>query len=155
MIEIKEKTVTGKAIRLHDADNVLIARIDLALGAKIEGGLTCRGQVQAGHKVASRTIPKGEPIFKYNVVIGFAAVDIAPGSYVHTHNMQFREFDRDYAYAEEFQPLQMLPQAERASFMGIVRENGQVATPRLTARSAPAISTAGWRIFSKNHWVHP
>ncbi len=128
MIEIKEKTVTGQTIRLHDADNVLIARIDLALGAKIEGGLTCRGQVQAGHKVASRAIPKGEPILKYNVVIGFAATDIAPGSYVHTHNMQFREFDRDYAYAEEFQPLQMLPQAERASFMGIVRDNGQVAT---------------------------
>ena len=37
MIEIKEKTVTGKTIRLHDADNVMIARIDLALGAKIEG----------------------------------------------------------------------------------------------------------------------
>ena len=43
MIEIKEKTVTGKTIHLHDADNVVIARIDLALVAKIEGGLTCRG----------------------------------------------------------------------------------------------------------------
>lgn len=61
-------------------------------------------------------------------MIGFAATDIAPGSYVHSHNMQFREFDRDYAYAEEFKPLQMVPAAERASFMGIVRDNGQVAT---------------------------
>jgi altronate hydrolase len=128
MIEIKEKSVTGQTIRLHDADNVVIARVDLALGAKIEGGLTCRGQVQAGHKVASRAIPKNEPILKYNVVIGFASVDIPAGSYVHSHNMQFREFDRDYAYAEEFKPVQMVPEAERASFMGIVRANGQVAT---------------------------
>lgn len=128
MIEIKEKSVTGQTIRLHDADNVVIARTDMALGAKFEGGLTCRGQVQAGHKVASRAIAKGDPILKYNVVIGFASIDIAPGSYVHAHNMQFQEFERDYAYAEEFRPLQMLPQAERASFMGIVRENGQVAT---------------------------
>ena len=128
MIEIKEKTVTGKTIRLHDADNVVIARVDLPLGAKIEGGLTCRGQVQAGHKVASHAIKQGEPILKYNVVIGFASVDIPAGSYVHAHNMQFREFDRDYAYAEEYQPLHMVSEAERASFMGIVRANGQVAT---------------------------
>ena len=59
MIEIKEKSVTGKTIRLHDADNVVIARIDLALGTKLDGGFTCRGQVQAGHKVASRAIAEG------------------------------------------------------------------------------------------------
>jgi altronate hydrolase len=128
MIEIKEKSVTGQTIRLHDADNVLIARKDLALGAKLENGLTSRGQVQAGHKIAARAIREGEPILKYNVVIGFASSDIAAGSYVHAHNMQFREFDRDYAYAEEFKPVQMVPQAQRASFMGIVRANGQVAT---------------------------
>jgi altronate hydrolase len=128
MIEIKEKSVTGKTIRLHDADNVVIARIDLALGTKLDDGLTCRGQVQAGHKIASHAIKQGEPILKYNVVIGFASVDIPAGSYVHAHNMQFREFDRDYAYAEEFKPVQMVPDAERASFMGIVRANGQVAT---------------------------
>src|SRR5688572_30778440 len=128
MIEIKEKPVTGQTIRLHDADNVLIARTDLALGAKLDGGLTCRGQVQAGHKVAARAIASGEPILKYNVVIGFASSDIAPGSYVHSHNMQFREFDRDYAYGADFQPLQLLPETQRASFMGIVRDNGQVAT---------------------------
>ncbi len=64
MIEIKEKSVAGQTIRLHEADNVVIARTDLALGARIEGGLTCRGQVQAGHKIASRAIAKGEPILK-------------------------------------------------------------------------------------------
>src|SRR5262245_78721 len=111
IIEIKEKPATGQTIRLHDADNVLIARTDLALGAKLDNGLTCRGQVQAGHKIAARAITKGEPILKYNVVIGFAAADIAPGSYVHAHNMQFREFDRDYAYGADYQPLAMVPAA--------------------------------------------
>ena len=128
MIEIRDKPATGQTIRLHDADNVLIARTDLALGAKLEGGLTCRGQVQAGHKIAARAIAKGDPVLKYNVVIGFASSDIAPGSYVHAHNMQFREFDRDYAYGADFRPLQLLPENKRASFMGIVRANGQVAT---------------------------
>ena len=128
LIEIKDKPATGQTIRLHGNDNVLIARTDLALGAKLDNGLTCRGQVQAGHKIASRAIREGEPILKYNVVIGFASSDIAPGSYVHAHNMQFREFDRDYAYGADYRPLQLLPEGERASFMGIVRVNGQVAT---------------------------
>ena len=128
MIEIKDKPATGLTIRLHDADNVLIARKDLALGVKLDNGLTCRGQVQAGHKVAARAIREGEPILKYNVVIGFASADIAAGSYVHAHNMQFREFERDYAYGADYKPLQMLPEAERASFMGIQRAYGQVAT---------------------------
>ena len=38
MIEIKEKSVAGQTIRLHDADNVVIARTDLALGASMKGG---------------------------------------------------------------------------------------------------------------------
>ena len=88
MIEIKDKPATGQTIRLHDADNVLIARKDLPLGAKLDNGLTSRGQVQAGHKIAARTIAQGEPILKYNVVIGFASSDIPAGSYVHAHNMQ-------------------------------------------------------------------
>jgi altronate hydrolase len=129
MIEIHEKPEAGLTIRLHEADNVVIARKDIALGTKLEAeGVMCRGQVPAGHKIAARAIPKGEPIRKYNVIIGFASADITPGAYVHSHNLEFREFDRDYAHATDYRPVEMLPEAERASFMGIVRENGQVAT---------------------------
>ncbi|HEV7802052.1 MAG TPA: UxaA family hydrolase, partial [Burkholderiales bacterium] len=129
MIEIHEKPASGSAIRLHENDNVVIARTDLPIGAKLEQeGLTVRSQVTAGHKIAARAIKKGEPILKYNVVIGFANADITPGTFVHSHNMEFREFDRDYAHATEYRPVEMIPESERASFMGIVRENGQVGT---------------------------
>ncbi len=129
MIEIHEKPAAGAAIRLHDNDNIVIARADLPIGAKLEReGLTIRSQVSAGHKIAARAIKAGEPILKYNVVIGFASTDIAPGTFVHSHNMEFREFDRDYAYASEYKPVEMIPESERATFMGIVRENGQVGT---------------------------
>src|SRR5687768_12022658 len=129
MIEIREKPAAGVAIRLHESDNVLIAGSDLAIGAKLEReGITCRSQVPAGNKIAARAIRKGEPILKYNIVIGFAGTDIAAGTFVHSHNVEFREFDRDYAYASEYKPVQLLPESERASFMGIVRDNGQVAT---------------------------
>jgi len=128
VIEVRDKPATGQTIRLHDTDNVLIARTEIGLGAKLEGGLTSRGQIPAGHKIAARAIRQGEPILKYNVTIGFAAADIPAGTYVHSHNMEFREFDRDYAHARDYDRIDMIPEAERVSFMGIVRENGQVAT---------------------------
>ncbi|MDB5786235.1 UxaA family hydrolase [Caballeronia mineralivorans] len=129
MIEMSSKTVTGPVIRLHPADNVVIARIDVAIGTPVPSeDFVCRSQVTAGYKIAARPISKGEPIRKYNVVIGFAATDIAPGTMVHTHNVEFREFDRDYAFGAEYQPVEMVPEAERATFQGIVRDNGEVAT---------------------------
>ena len=128
MIELLERPAAGPVIRLHEADNVVIARSNVEIGTKLGNGLTCRSQVPSGHKIATRAIRQGEPILKYNVTIGFAATDIAPGTFVHSHNMEFREFDRDYAYAQEYRPVQYVPDAERATFMGIVRANGQVAT---------------------------
>ena len=128
MIEVLEKPAAGPVIRLHEADNVLIARANVEIGAKLGDGLTCRSQVPSGHKIASRAIKLGEPILKYNVTIGFAAADIPAGTFVHSHNMEFREFDRDYAYAKDYRAVQMIPESERATFMGIVRANGQIAT---------------------------
>jgi len=129
MIETAEKRVTGPIIRLHSNDNIVVARVDVGIGAAIEGeGLTSRSQVPAGYKIASQRIPKGEPVRKYNVVIGFAAVDIEPGTMVHNHNMDFREFDRDYAHASEYREVEMIDEAQRATFQGIVRADGTVAT---------------------------
>jgi altronate hydrolase len=129
MIETSKKRVTGTIIRLHPSDNIVVARTDVGIGAAIEGeNIVSRSQVPAGYKIAARRILKGEPVRKYNVVIGFAATDIEPGAMVHNHNMDFREFDRDYAHASEYQPVDILPLAQQATFQGIVRADGRVAT---------------------------
>jgi altronate hydrolase len=129
MLETSHKTMTGSIIRLHPNDNIVVARVDVAIGTKIPSeNITSRSQVQAGYKIAARKILKGEPILKYNVTIGFAATDIEPGTMMHNHNTEFREFDRDYAHASEFKPVEMVPEAERATFQGYVRPNGQVGT---------------------------
>lgn len=129
MIELQEKQITGVAIRLHPKDNVVVARKDVAIGTAIASeGLRTRSQIPAGHKLAARDIVSGEPILKYNVVIGFASADIPAGTYVHSHNMVFREFDRDYCHGEEYVPTVVLPLAERATFEGYVRAGGEVGT---------------------------
>jgi altronate hydrolase len=129
MIELSEKRVTGPIIRLHPRDNVVVARVDVAIGTHVPSeDFTSRSQVPAGHKIAARLIRQGEAILKYNVTIGFAAADIPAGTYVHSHNVTFREFDRDYAWGQDYVETPVLPQAEQAKFMGYVRSDGQVGT---------------------------
>jgi len=123
------KVLTAPAIRLHANDNVVVARTNLPRGTALpELGLTTLDNVPAANKIAARDIKQGEPILKYNTVIGFAAADIPAGSFVHKHNTEFREFQRDYAYCADYKPVEMVPEAERATFMGIVRADGRVAT---------------------------
>ncbi len=119
----------GPVIRLNPNDNVVVARVDVAIGTPVPAeNFTSRSQVPAGYKIAARRILKGEPILKYNTTVGFASADIEAGAMVHSHNTEFREFDRDYAYASEFKPVQMLPESERATFQGYVRPDGRVGT---------------------------
>ncbi|MBI4291992.1 MAG: altronate dehydratase [Betaproteobacteria bacterium] len=124
-----QSKLPSPAIRLHPNDNVLVARVELAQGSVLaEENLTCSERIPAGHKIAAREMRKGDAVLKYNTIIGFAAADIRPGTLIHGHNMEFREFDRDYAYARDYKPVEMVPETERASFTGIVRDDGRVAT---------------------------
>jgi altronate hydrolase len=116
-------------IRLHPGDNVLVAKAPLALGQPIpELGVKARAQVPAGHKIAARAIAQGEPVRKYNAVIGVAARAIEAGDYVHAHNLALVDFERDPAFGRDVRPVDYVPEGERARFMGYVREDGRVGT---------------------------
>ncbi|WP_433279224.1 UxaA family hydrolase [Pseudonocardia xinjiangensis] len=114
-------------VRLHAADNVVVAYRDLDEGTAA-AGLTLRQAVPRGHKVATAAIAVGEPVRKYNQIIGFATVAIEPGDHVHTHNVEFKAFERDYAVGADVTPTELVPDEERATFQGIVRADGRVAT---------------------------
>ncbi|MCS3507202.1 UxaA family hydrolase [Achromobacter sp. JUb104] len=114
-------------IRIHPADNVVIARRQLVSGTRLEGeGVTVQGLVPPGHKVAVRAIAAGEPVRRYNQIIGVARQAIAAGQHVHTHNLEFSEFERDYAVGQGAHPTDYV--AQPATFEGIVRADGRIAT---------------------------
>ncbi|MFK3725930.1 UxaA family hydrolase [Pseudomonas monteilii] len=116
-------------IRLDAVDNVVVARVEIPAGTPLPGeGVTTQQPVPLGHKIAARLIAKGEPILKYNTVIGYAAEDLPPGTWMHSHNIVFGETDRDYRYGLDYVPTDKLPPEQRARFQGIVREDGRVAT---------------------------
>ncbi|HVC54105.1 MAG TPA: altronate dehydratase family protein [Stellaceae bacterium] len=114
-------------IRLNPADNVVVARVDLLPGTDLAGeGLHAAGHVPAGHKIATAPIATGDPVRKYGQILGFAVAAIAPGEHVHTHNLAMGDFARDYAFGADAHPNE--PVAAPATFDGIVRADGRVAT---------------------------
>ncbi|MFL7902849.1 UxaA family hydrolase [Azospirillum argentinense] len=117
-------------IRLHPADNVVVAGADLPEGTPLpDTDVVAWTTIPSGHKVAVQAIAVGEPVRKYNQVIGFATAPIAPGDHVHVHNIGVGDsFERDYAFGADVHPTDLVPEAERATFQGIVRPDGRVAT---------------------------
>lgn len=114
-------------LRLNINDDVVIAARPLASGTIItDEQLTCVDNIPAGHKLAVRAIGAGAAVRRYNQIIGFAIQDIAAGEHIHTHNLEFLNFDRDYAVGTDVKPVTQVPQT--ASFMGYVRPDGRVAT---------------------------
>ncbi|MDO3380716.1 UxaA family hydrolase [Gilvimarinus algae] len=121
----------SKLIHLHQQDNVAIAVADIASGEQ----LTVDGRVfevvepiGEMHKVAVDVIRQGEAVIKYGQFIGYAAADIAPGAHVHTHNCIVGDFAKDYGFCRHAVATDMVPEAQRASFMGFRRPSGKVGT---------------------------
>jgi altronate hydrolase len=116
-------------IRLNPSDNVVVARHRIAAGTELQReGVRTLVDIPAGHKIATRPIPRGEAVRKYGQIIGFASADIAPGEHVHTHNVEMRDFVRDYAFGADVRPTAFVPEHERRTFMGYRRANGKVGT---------------------------
>ena len=74
-----------RTIRVNARDNVAIVVNDLGLpkGTALDNGLSLREFVPQGHKVALSDIPKGAPVRRYDVVIGYAAEALPAGSWIN------------------------------------------------------------------------
>ncbi|WP_237173337.1 UxaA family hydrolase [Paracandidimonas lactea] len=112
-------------IRLNKHDNVIIATTQLMQGQSADG-IALLGLIPSGHKIAACDIPAGTPVRRYNQIIGVATRDIRAGQHVHTHNMAMMTFERDYNFCAHRRDIAVNENAD--TFMGIVREDGRVAT---------------------------
>jgi len=133
-------TRSSLTIRLHPADDVVIARQQLVGGTKLlDEDVTVVGLVPPGHKVATRAIAVGEPVRRYNQIIGFASRAVAPGEHVHLHNLKMGDFARDYAIGVDVKPTDYIVPA--ATFRGIVRRDGPNAGKVATRNYIGILST--------------
>jgi altronate hydrolase len=116
-----------RTLHLSPVDNIVVAIDQISQGVAV-AGVTARERIPRGHKMAVAAVHENEPVKKFGQIIGFAAKPIAPGDWVHEHNVTLREFTRDYRFAEAARNDEILPPELRATFEGYVRPNGKVGT---------------------------
>jgi altronate hydrolase len=114
---------------LRPEDNIAVAARPLSRGqtVRVNGAAVALAEnIGLGHKLALREIGKGEAIYKYGQIIGFASIAIPAGSLVHVHNVAADAFERDYAFCRDCPPPPV--PAEPRSFQGYDRGDGRYGT---------------------------
>jgi galactarate dehydratase len=130
---------------MHASDNVAIVANDggLPAGTVFPDGLVLQDRVPQGHKVALRAIAQGEAILRYNVAIGYALRDIAPGQWVEESLVGMppaRELDNLPIATIRPDPL---PPLEGYTFEGYRNPDGSVGTRNLLAISTTVQCVSG------------
>jgi altronate hydrolase len=114
---------------LGNSDDVAVALKPVTAGQLLSNlSVTAVSDIPAGHKFAIHAIAAAQPVRKFDQIIGFATQPIAIGEHVHTHNLITGDFERDYAIGSEARATPLLDPSEVATFRGILRPNGRVAT---------------------------
>src|SRR5205085_9792495 len=115
--------------------NVAVVTRSIAAGTALENQgakMTVSSRIGMGHKLALMPIKKGEEVYKYGQIIGFASKDIEPGELVHVHNLGADLFERDYAFCQDCPPPPA-PPAEKRTWMGYGRGDGRYGTRNFIA----------------------
>ena len=110
-------------IRINDQDNVAVALVPLKKGFTLNDGAVLVEDIDLGHKIALCDIKKGDPIIKYDTLIGYATADIARGEHVHNHNIKTSlGANEDYTY----EPVDYTDaKGEEGTFEGYLRKDGK------------------------------
>ena len=119
-------------VRIHRDDNVVVAARGLQVGMEVDADgerVEVREVVAMGHKVAMRAVRRGEAVIKYGQTIGNATQDIAPGAWVHEHNLALIEEDKQYALATDTPPDPQIPAHPKGrgwAYPSVLEDGGRV-----------------------------
>ena len=105
-------------IQIHPDDNVAVALKTVPAGT-VFGPVTAATRIPQGHKMALTSVAQNEQIVKYGFSIGHATGPIAPGDWVHTHNMETNLSGQvEYTYHPN---IRFPDPSQAATFMGYRR----------------------------------
>jgi altronate hydrolase len=132
------------ALQLNPKDNVAIAKQAIPAGTAMDWQgqlITPPADVPVGHKFALAPIPAGGEVRRYGYPIGLATRAIAPGDWVHTHNLEVGQVQRDYSFNVVPAPVWAPPHPR--TFLGYPRPDGSAGTRNVVA----VISTVNCSAF--------
>ena len=121
-------------IGLHRDDNICVAARPLPAGTRIsvgDGQIILAESIKLGHKIAISRIGQGQHVLKYGQPIGVTTQEVAPGDWVHSHNLCNDESARQYAPASEI-PATPAPIPDR-TFLGYRRDSLRAGTRNYVA----------------------
>jgi hypothetical protein len=85
----------AKALLIHPADNVAVALEDIPQGSRITIAspgppydFTVQEFIPFAHKVAVKSIARGESVTKYGAPVARMFSPVEAGAWVHTHNAE-------------------------------------------------------------------
>jgi altronate hydrolase len=123
--------MSNRFLKIHPADNVLVALTDLSEGEKItENGttITLLDKIPAKHKFVMNTLKPEDEVVMYGVLVGKAISAIPAGGVIGTHNVKHKSS----AFTGRSGAFQwQAPDVSRWStrtFQGFHRNDGQVGT---------------------------
>ena len=109
-------------IQIHPKDNVAVALRAIPAGT-VFGGVTVREEIPQGHKMAMAALTENDQVVKYGFSIGHATATIAPGQWVHTHNMATNlSGEMEYSYHPN---IRFPEKAAAQNFQGFRRADGK------------------------------
>lgn len=134
-----ERSWKCPVIRLDPADNIVVARQPIAAGTFIpEEGITVKTDIPIGHKIASRAISCGEPVWKYNTVIGYASRDVDAGTHMHNDTIHFDAVSEEYHFCQDYHPVECSLPRNSTPFSAMYAPTGRWVPGTVSASSCAA-----------------
>lgn len=120
-----------KVMKIHPADNVLVALTDLAANEKISYNgeeYTLIGRVPAKHKFVTQNMNPGDEIFMYGVLVGKTQTEIPKGGKITTSNVKHAASGFEIGERNTKWHVPDISKFNGRTFNGFHRPDGKVGT---------------------------
>ncbi len=123
--------MSAKYLKIHPADNVLVALTDLKAGETIHfnnENFPLTHDVPAKHKFTDKALRPDEEVIMYGILVGKAIQPISKGGVIGTHNVKHKASPYSGKTKEYRWTPPDVSKFKNKTFMGYHRADGQVGT---------------------------
>jgi len=126
------KETEKRLVKVHPNDNVKIVVSEQGLKkGEIVEGVEVMEDIPQSHKMNLVDYKTGDPIIRYNEIIGYAKEDILKGSWITEHRLTLPKAPRLEDLELATKVPEKMPPLEGHTFMGYRNRNGTVGTKNL------------------------
>lgn len=120
-----------KVLKVHPADNVIVALVDLKKNETVwceNEQFVIQKDISAKHKFAQKDFSAGDEIIMYGVLVGKAQSHIAKGEWITIFNVKHASSEYNLGQRNLNWQIPNVKEYENQTFMGFHRKDGSVGT---------------------------